>query len=89
MADTVINPVEKCQKPDWAGMLAAGMLQWSSPLLRSALSCFLCFCPTIKWVSIWGEFGSDFLRGKQRLLQLALRRVSQPLPSRCWREARK
>jgi len=41
MADTVINPVEKCQQPEWAGMLAAGMLQWPSPLLRNALSCSL------------------------------------------------
>lgn len=51
MADTLTNLVEKCQQPEWAGMLAAGMLQWPGPLLQNTLSCTLCCCPAIKWSS--------------------------------------
>lgn len=66
MTDTVINLVEKCQQPEWAGMLAAGMLQRSGPFLRSTLSCSLPCCPTIKWGSsgvnvgrVWQVFSSE------------------------------
>lgn len=58
MADTVINLVEKCQQPEWAGMLPAGMLRWASPLLQSALPCSLFCCTTIKEGSSGVNLGS-------------------------------
>lgn len=58
MADTVINLVKKCQQPEWAGMLPAGMLWWPSPLLQSALPCSPCCCTTIKEDSSGVNLGS-------------------------------